>query len=447
VPTPAPSESPLASNAWYVSTTGSDTAAGTGAAPWRTVQKAVNTVAAGSTVYVRAGTYSGFVMSRSGTAGAPIVIAGYPGDARPVITNTGTAVDTIRLNGVHDVTLTGLVIEGARGVGDQGAGIRTENAATRIVIRDNLIRNNNAYGIYSHRSTSVTIEGNELTGNEAGVIVAYEAAGTRITGNQIHDNNRMIVNTVSPTNDDHGAVGVVFLKTAGPVVASGNTLWGNRAASHDYEWDGGAFETYGASNVTITDNRMWDNENVFESGTDSSYACSNLRFTRNVAWGAASQGRSFGMFLRCASSSYVASNTFYGLDGFVFAVGTSSAYSGSIDNLQIVNNVAVMASGKIIGIDTAIPASVVIDYNDAWSSAGGVIASVTGKGSTSSLATFQAWTGLMAHGASVDPRFVSGAGRDFRLQGTSPAIDKGVVIGGEPYSGAAPDLGRYEVTN
>jgi parallel beta-helix repeat protein len=387
-------------------------------------------------------------MTRSGTAGSPIVVTGYPGDERPVITNTSTAIDTIRLNGVHDVTLSRLVVEGAKGVGDQGAGIRTENGATRISITGNLIRNNNAYGVYSHRSTNVTIDGNEVTGNESGVIVAHEASGTRITNNLVHDNNRMIVNTISPTNDDHGAVGIVFLKTAGPVVASGNSLWGNRAVSHDYEWDGGAFEVYGASNVTITENRMWDNDVVLESGTDSSYACNNVRFTRNVAWGATSQGRSFGMFLRCMSNSYVSNNTFYNLDGFVFSIGTSSSYSGSIENLQVVNNVASMATGKIIGFETAIPASVVIDYNDAWNSTGAFVASVTGRGSTTSLATFQAWTGQMANGASVDPRFSNVTTRDFRLTAASPVIDRGTVVAGisDQYSGSAPDLGRHEVT-
>ena len=75
-------------------------------------------------------------------------------------------------------------------------------------------------------------------------------------------------------------------RSTGHVLASGNRVWGNRAPSYDYGWDGSAFEIYGASNVTITDNVAWDNENVLETGTDKSGpACSGNVFARNVAYG------------------------------------------------------------------------------------------------------------------------------------------------------------------
>ena len=53
-PTPTPSDSPPP-NAFYVSPTGNDGDAGTAAAPWRTLQKAADTVSAGATVSVRDG--------------------------------------------------------------------------------------------------------------------------------------------------------------------------------------------------------------------------------------------------------------------------------------------------------------------------------------------------------------------------------------------------------
>jgi len=45
-------------NAYYVSTSGSDANPGTESQPFRTIQKAVDTVGAGDTIYVNAGTYS-----------------------------------------------------------------------------------------------------------------------------------------------------------------------------------------------------------------------------------------------------------------------------------------------------------------------------------------------------------------------------------------------------
>ena len=55
------SSASASSNSYYVSTTGSDTNMGTSAAPFKTIQKAVNTAASGDTVMVLAGTYPEYV--------------------------------------------------------------------------------------------------------------------------------------------------------------------------------------------------------------------------------------------------------------------------------------------------------------------------------------------------------------------------------------------------
>lgn len=65
---------------FYVSTTGSDTAAGTAAAPWRTIQHAVDAAQPGDTVLIGAGTYREVITIRkSGTATAPLTISAAPG--------------------------------------------------------------------------------------------------------------------------------------------------------------------------------------------------------------------------------------------------------------------------------------------------------------------------------------------------------------------------------
>jgi hypothetical protein len=71
---------------------------------------------------------------------------------------------------------------------------------------------------------------------------------------------------------------------------------------------------------------------------------------------------------------------------------------------------------------------------------------MVGKGGTSSLTTFNSWTGFEAHGLVGDPRFVDLAARDFRLRADSPAVDSGRMISGltDDFDGAAPDRGRYE---
>src|SRR3954462_1041315 len=57
---------------YFVSPAGNDAAAGTSAAPWKTLQHAANIVAPGDKVTARAGNYVGFNLTRSGTAAAPI---------------------------------------------------------------------------------------------------------------------------------------------------------------------------------------------------------------------------------------------------------------------------------------------------------------------------------------------------------------------------------------
>lgn len=75
---------PTTSIAYYVSPSGDDTAPGTLDDPWRTMQKAVNTLMPGDTLFVRGGQYDGVItgwsFKFSGTASQPITITNYPGE-------------------------------------------------------------------------------------------------------------------------------------------------------------------------------------------------------------------------------------------------------------------------------------------------------------------------------------------------------------------------------
>jgi hypothetical protein len=77
-----PATSVAADGDRYVAPGGSDGAAGTADAPWRTLAKGLTTVTAGQTLWLRGGTYdedfSGTL--HDGTAGARITVRGYPGE-------------------------------------------------------------------------------------------------------------------------------------------------------------------------------------------------------------------------------------------------------------------------------------------------------------------------------------------------------------------------------
>ena len=99
---------------YYVATNGSDSAAGTWGAPFATIQKAADTVAAGDTVYIRGGTYHEEVVINNldGTAGNPILFTAYSNevvmlDGSQDVADLGSAGWTLHSGNIYKTTLSG----------------------------------------------------------------------------------------------------------------------------------------------------------------------------------------------------------------------------------------------------------------------------------------------------------------------------------------------------
>lgn len=415
-------------NRW-VATTGSDANDGSSTRPWRTIQRAADQTPVGGVITVRGGTYASFTIRRSG-----LVVQGAVGEV--ALVSGGNYV--VLVKGVASATIRRLTI--ANAPNQWGSGVRVESSQN-VVIDGNLIRNNRSFGIKVKDATNVQLVNNEIRKNETGIELSGAVDGARITSNRIHHNDRMVTSS-------RGGNGIVFTKTNGTITVTNNRLWGNRARHlTDSGYDGGAFEVYGASDLRISANVMWDNNNVMETGTDGTAPCSRITFTRNVAYGAGTvPGETQGLILRCAAASLFAHNTFDGLDTFAFYVSGSGSYAGSIAGLRIENNI--VARGRAYSIGRQVPSTVVIDHGlvqpGGTATYARYVAYVDGRGNTSSLAEFRAWTGYDRHGIQANPRFVDPAKRNYRLQPGSPAIDRGVVVIGGTVVGRAPDLGRFE---
>ena len=83
---------------YFVATTGSDDNPGTETLPWRTVQKAADTMVAGDSVFIRAGLYSEEVMPQnSGALGSEIVYKAYPNEEVIIEGDPGHSGATIYL--------------------------------------------------------------------------------------------------------------------------------------------------------------------------------------------------------------------------------------------------------------------------------------------------------------------------------------------------------------
>ena len=77
---------------YYVSTAGNNASAGTKNDPWRTIQKAADTLQAGDTVYIRGGVYNErvYTISSGNAAAGSITFSSYPGE-QAVIDGTGVS--------------------------------------------------------------------------------------------------------------------------------------------------------------------------------------------------------------------------------------------------------------------------------------------------------------------------------------------------------------------
>jgi hypothetical protein len=181
---------------FYVATTGSDAAPGTAEAPWRTVQKALDTLQAGQIAFVRAGTYrENLVMHRAGTARAPITIRNQPGE-RPVLQPAERAPTyPLRLtSGAAHFRIQGFVIERARGASTMNVvGLGEPRGAHDYEISDCEIRfARNSSGVFvDDTNYNVWLLGNTVHGNnEPGVQhqgIYFEGRRSVIANNVVYD--------------------------------------------------------------------------------------------------------------------------------------------------------------------------------------------------------------------------------------------------------------------
>ncbi len=147
---------------YYVAPTGDDSNAGTATHPWRTIQKAANTLAAGDTVYIRAGTYNERVVPQnSGSAGNTITYTAYPGETA-IIDGTGVVVP--EYCGLFDLTGRDYIrVSGLRVIHSSYYGI-VADSSSHITIEYNYTYDTYTSGISSWNSNHIIVDGNEVVG-------------------------------------------------------------------------------------------------------------------------------------------------------------------------------------------------------------------------------------------------------------------------------------------
>jgi Right handed beta helix region len=199
--------------AFYVATTGSDGAAGTIGAPWRTIQKALNTLAAGQRAFVRAGTYAeNLDMSRAGSPLAPITVEAYPGE-QPVLTAAGSHPLEVSSSGAY-FRFRGFRIQNAPGT----SGGNVDIYGHHVELSRNEITNSRDQGVYTDEgSHHAQILGNWVHHNGEGVM--HQSHGIYLQGD-----DHLVANNV--IHDHPEGFGIQVYDAGDRAIVTGNTITG-----------------------------------------------------------------------------------------------------------------------------------------------------------------------------------------------------------------------------
>ena len=413
-----------ASSIYYVSASGSDSAAGTASAPWKTIAHAQSVVAAGDTVYLRGGTYSyttgtsscssqtatvdAITLSKSGSSGSPINYVNYPGE-KPLFDFSGMTGVNCRIKG-FDVTGSYLYL---RGIEIQG-------------VRQNNSLNHESWGVWISGSNNTFEKLNSHNNMGPGLFIA-KGGNNLVLNSDSHDNYDPYSSDGAGENADgfgaHIAAGY-----------SGNVFSGCRAW---WNSDDGFDLINAYSSVTIKNSWAWRNGYLPETTTASGngngfkaggyggvYVSNGVKHT--VETSVAFLNRSAGFY---ANHHTVAddffNNTSYnnGVDYNMLGINSSGSAVG-LGNLR--NNIAY--TGTLTSNMSGTSAS----YNS-WN------LSVTMSSSQFQSVTTTGWNVSRQSDGSLP------ALTYLHLASGSTLIDKGVNVG-LPYNGSAPDLGAFETS-
>ncbi|KAL4990018.1 hypothetical protein BDW68DRAFT_195166 [Aspergillus falconensis] len=258
----------------YVSPDGSDDAAGTVDAPLQSIQLAVDQATAGSTIYLRGGTYSptsNIQITKSGTASAPYVLRAYEGESVIIdgeeLPGTPADLDASLANAdrgilhiqdadyweFYDLEL----INGPYGVYARDA---SNNHYERITTRDNYeTGDGNGFKLGGGDDADIGPANHIITN-----CIAFSNAKDGFTDNSQPGNFVLTRNTAW----DNAAVGFKF----GTAVA---TLTGNIAASN------GEAPT-SLSDEQVSERNSWDGDEEWDDGSFVSVDVSLVQGERNA---------------------------------------------------------------------------------------------------------------------------------------------------------------------
>jgi hypothetical protein len=387
---------------YYVSTTGADTNPGSQALPWATLQKAADTMVAGDTTLVAAGTYVGVrVENMLGTSGAPITLKAQTAGTVTVIGTTSRikhnrTFEIENYNGaINYVVIDGFVVDGNNTAGGIDARSVSTAMNSHITIQNCTVHN-------AKNGTSVS----------TGIFSAFT-------------NDALIQNNTSYSNTEHGCYtnnscdnGTVRCNVWYSNASIGHHMNGDKSQGGDGQMTGWLIER----------NTSYSNTNGYDGdGVSSSTWKNNLAYL-NTSKGI--QETQVDGTSNPASDRFLNNTLVVPVGGFFalnFAKGRSKV--GGTNNV-IENNILYHA-------DIANTMRGGLDYVSGWMSTLTSDYNVMNRAALDdvktkfTLAQWQATYSKDLHSVPcTDPNvlFNNYAGNDFHLKAGSPAVDAGTTL-------------------
>jgi hypothetical protein len=304
---------------YFVAPEGSDVAAGTVGAPWKTLGYAAATATAGDVVEVRAGIYAKpVVFTRSGTLSAPIVFRAYQTEI-PVLDGTKLIVSAgwsplLWLKNVSYVILQGFELRNFKTAKKNCVpiGILVSGAGTGVSLLDNHIHNlgttynrqngGDAHGIAVYGDSkspvrNLTVRGNHLhhlaLGSSEAMVLNGNVSGFLVEANRVHDCNNIGIDaigregTCSDPAQDVARDGIIRSNTI-----YGINTWANPAYGKNYS--AGGVYVDGGRGILIEENDITDCDIGIELASEHpGQATSGVTVRKNLVY----RNRMGGLFM------------------------------------------------------------------------------------------------------------------------------------------------------
>ena len=394
---------------FYVAPDGNDSNPGTEARPWRTIQQAADTLVAGETVYIRAGTYEEQVIPQnSGNAGNYITYAPYSGETVTIdgdsITLPTYETGLFVVEDTNYIKVSGMRIVNA-GPNENNAGIYVDNSH-HIIIENNYTYNTVSSGIGVWDGNNIIIDGNEVrlacNDGEQEVITVSGTDTFEIKNNHIHEGG-------PGTNGGEG------------ITVKGGATNGKIYKNHVHDITRGertciyvdAWGTTATSNIEIYQNVFHNCGAGITLASEDGGLVRNIEIYNNIVYDNQSNGLEIGnwgepgILVRPIESITFINNTVYNNGSSGWGGGF---YNENPDVTDIVVRNNIFSQNPTSQIVNESTVSLTVDHN-----------LIDGT---------QEYTYAINGTDYVegDPRFVDADGENFHLQKDSPAIDKGSSI-------------------